>query len=358
MPEQPLVSVTMPAYNAERFIAKSLQSVLDQSYRNLEILIVDDGSEDGTGEIVESFAGRDARIRLIRQANLGAGSARNRAIEEAKGEFIASIDADDLWAPDKLEKQVDCMLRGGPDVGVVYCWCLYIDEEDRPTSRCAANSEEGDVYLQMLCYNFLSCGSNALVRREAIQNCGLYRTDIMREDKELYMRIAERYDFKVVPEVLVAYRQVKTSRSHLGHERGVRNSEFIVAEALRRHPSVPARVLRWSLAIAYAFAASRSAKSGDFASALRYMARAVWNDPTCLLRIGTYLAWSLKRWRARPGRPEADSPEGQELGHPGTGPLRWSDSRSFSLDPAPSPLGILKERRLAFMRRHALRKSR
>ncbi len=358
MPEQPLVSVTMPAYNAERFIAKSLQSALDQSYRNLEILVVDDGSEDGTAKIVESFARRDARVRLIHQANQGVGGARNRGIEESKGDFIASLDADDLWAPEKLEKQVDCILRGGPEVGVVYCWCLYIDEEDRPTSRYAASAEEGDVYLQMLCYNLLSCGSNALVRREVIQQCGLYRTDIMREDLEFYLRIAERYDFKVVPEILVAYRQVKTSRSHHGYDRGVRGSEFIIDEALRRHPSVPARVFRWSRGISYYFAASRCAKIGDLRAALRYLTRAAWYDPTCLLRAGMYFSWRLKQSSVRSRPPKADSPGSRELGNPGAGSQRWWDFRDFSLVPAPSPLGVFRKQRLAFLKQHALRKAR
>jgi len=95
----PLVSVIVPAYNAEAFIAQTLDSIISQTYQNIEILVVDDGSQDRTPEIVESFAQRDQRITLLRQANAGVAAARNLAIEKSNGEYIAPIDADDIWYP-------------------------------------------------------------------------------------------------------------------------------------------------------------------------------------------------------------------------------------------------------------------
>ncbi|HEY9862115.1 MAG TPA: glycosyltransferase family A protein, partial [Candidatus Obscuribacterales bacterium] len=95
--DAPLVSVIIPAYNAERFIARTLESVLNQTYQNIEVLVVDDGSSDRTPEIVHHFAEIDARIILFHQSNAGVAAARNLAIQHAKGEFIAPLDADDIW---------------------------------------------------------------------------------------------------------------------------------------------------------------------------------------------------------------------------------------------------------------------
>jgi glycosyltransferase involved in cell wall biosynthesis len=102
----PLVSVIIPAYNAAKFIAETIESVLSQIYQNIEIVVVDDGSQDETSTIVRQFAARDRRVRLIQQANAGVAAARNCAIQNSQGEFIVPIDADDIWYPQKIDKQV------------------------------------------------------------------------------------------------------------------------------------------------------------------------------------------------------------------------------------------------------------
>ena len=118
----PLVSVIIPAYNTAAFISKTLDSVLSQTYRNLEVLVVDDGSQDETPEIVKLIAQSDRRVTLLRQANAGVAAARNLAIQKSSGEYIAPIDADDIWFPQNLEKQVQYMLEASPLVGLVYAW--------------------------------------------------------------------------------------------------------------------------------------------------------------------------------------------------------------------------------------------
>ena len=100
---------------------------LGQTYRNTEIVVVDDGSRDGTRAIVEAWVARDPRVRLIAQANRGVAAARNRAVEAARGELIAPLDADDLWDPTKIERQVRRMLEAGDGTGLVYCWWVSID---------------------------------------------------------------------------------------------------------------------------------------------------------------------------------------------------------------------------------------
>src|SRR4028118_698519 len=127
---QPLVSVIIPAYNAENFIAKTLETVLSQTYQNIEVLVVDDGSPDTTAEIVKSFVENYSRVSLLQQSNAGVAAARNLAIEKSKGEYIAPIDADDIWYPQNIEKQVQCFLDSDPSVGLVYTWSVDIDEDD------------------------------------------------------------------------------------------------------------------------------------------------------------------------------------------------------------------------------------
>ena len=124
-----LVSVIIPAFNAAEYIRQTLHSVLAQTYQSLEVIVVDDGSEDGTGAIVEEFVEKDARVQLVTQCNAGVGAARNTAIRMARGEYIAPLDADDVWFPEKLEKQVACMEQYGEETGMVYCWSIRVDKD-------------------------------------------------------------------------------------------------------------------------------------------------------------------------------------------------------------------------------------
>src|SRR3954449_3573195 len=126
-----LISVIIPAHNVERFVARTLESVLGQTHRALEVIVVDDGSTDGTAATVQSFADKDSRVRFIRSRNLGVSAARNLAIKESRGALIAPIDADDIWHPDKLTRQLAVMRAGSPKLGFVYCWSRGIDEQDR-----------------------------------------------------------------------------------------------------------------------------------------------------------------------------------------------------------------------------------
>ena len=109
--QEALVSVIVPAFNAASYIRQTLNSVLAQTYRKIEVILVDDGSSDSTAKIVEEFVARDPRFQLIRQANAGVGAARNTAIKRARGKYLAPLDTDDLWFPKKLETQVACMER-------------------------------------------------------------------------------------------------------------------------------------------------------------------------------------------------------------------------------------------------------
>jgi O-antigen/teichoic acid export membrane protein/glycosyltransferase involved in cell wall biosynthesis len=216
---RPLVSVIIPAHGAAATIAETLASALGQTYRNLEILAVDDGSRDSTAEIVQAIASRDRRVRLLRQANHGVASARNLGLAHASGEYIAPLDADDLWKPTKVELQVRCMEEGGPGVGLVYSWWDIIDSEGRPLATSHPWRIEGEAFEALLSMNFVGNASVPLFRRSALEEVGGYDPQFRAadaqgcEDWDLALRVAERYEVRAVPDRLVAYRRAPDAMS-------------------------------------------------------------------------------------------------------------------------------------------------
>jgi glycosyltransferase involved in cell wall biosynthesis len=216
---KPLVSVVIPAYNAARTLLETLRSASAQTYSNLEIIVVDDGSTDETCQIVRDFARHDSRVQLISQANGGVARARNTGIAAAAGELIAPLDADDLWHPTKIEKQVATLLAAGPQAALCYSPYRRIDEagDVRHSSSCSAC--EGWVFHQHLHLNFVGNGSSPIIRKDVLVQFGGYDPSLRDEghqgceDYLLQLRIARRWQFACVPEYLVGYRRMSDSMS-------------------------------------------------------------------------------------------------------------------------------------------------
>ena len=210
-PPQPLVSVIVPAWNAERTLLETLQSAAAQTHRNLEILIVDDGSTDRTGEVAAAFCASDPRARLIRKKNGGLASARNAAIDAAQGDFIAPLDADDLWHPEKIERQLATFAARSEQVGLVYCWYRRIDEQGEVIEPAWAPIFEGRVFARNLKCNF-GTGSAPLIRRGGLGGLR-YSTELSRpgdggcEDWLLQLQIAARHEVACARAFLLGYRQ-------------------------------------------------------------------------------------------------------------------------------------------------------
>jgi glycosyltransferase involved in cell wall biosynthesis len=209
----PLVTVVLPVYNGADFVGCTLRSVMSQSYRNLEIIVVDDGSTDKTLDVLDVQAAGDPRVRLIRQKNAGVARARNRAIAEARGEFIAPIDADDLWVPDKIARQVNRFLIAGETTGLVYSWWVWIDSDNTVLDRSPRWKIEGKALEKLICINFTGNASVPLFRKHCLEEVGGYNESLAAanaggcEDWDVAIRVAERYRVAVVPEVLLGYRQ-------------------------------------------------------------------------------------------------------------------------------------------------------
>lgn len=208
-----LVTVVIPAYNASATLDETLQSVRAQTHRNLEILVIDDGSTDSTAAVATAHTQADKRVRLIRQPNAGVAAARNQGVAEARGDLIAPIDADDLWRADKIERQLVALRAGGDAVALVYTWFASIDARSSVTSARSRPSVEGDVLGALALRNFIGNGSSALIRRSAILEVGGYDTSLRArnaegcEDWRLYFEIAERHQFAVVSDFLTGYRR-------------------------------------------------------------------------------------------------------------------------------------------------------
>ena len=237
---KPLVSAIIPAYNAERFIARTLQSVLAQTYKNLEVIVVDDGSCDRTTEIVKAIVRQDSRLHLLQQPNSGVAVARNLAIEKSTGEFIAPIDADDLWYPQNIEKQVEAMINADSGVGLVYSWSVDIDEEDLLQGGFHISNLEGNFYQALVYRNFIGSASAVLIRRACFEKVGGYNSQLKKqnaqgcEDWDIYLRIAKLYQFRVVPEFLVGYRQLIGSMS--SNYMAMSKSHLLVMNDVKKQP--------------------------------------------------------------------------------------------------------------------------
>lgn len=201
----PKVSVVIPAYNAMAYLPETVESVLRQTFTDYEVLIVDDGSSDQILSWVSQVT--DPRVKLISQQNQGVSVARNTGIAQAQGEYVAFLDADDLWEPTKLEKQVRC-LEDNPAVGLVYTWTALIDQWGKPTSRVWISHIEGNVWEQIVVEDMISNGSSPMVRRSCFETAGVFDPNLISsEDRDMWTRIAARYPFAVVKEILTFYRR-------------------------------------------------------------------------------------------------------------------------------------------------------
>ncbi len=286
-PSQPLVSVIIPAYNAEAFIAKTLASVLAQTYKNIEVLVVDDGSQDKTPEIVREFAKKDQRITLFQQLNSGVAAARNLALEKSKGEFIAPVDADDLWDYENLEKQVK-LIQSDASVGLVYAWSVEIDEQDKLSGGFHGFDFEGNVYLPLLYRNFIGNASAVLIRKSCLEEVGVYDSQLRQkgaqgcEDWDLYLRIAEYYQVGVIREFLIGYRQVTNSMSR-NYTSMEKSHQFVLEAAQQKYPEISQKIYQWSCSNFYVYLAHQSSRNGNPRNSLSWLYKALKADLTMIL---------------------------------------------------------------------------
>jgi len=198
----PAVSVIIPTYNREGVIGRALHSVLNQTYQDFEIIVVDDGSTDSTNKIVESF--QDSRIRYIRHSfKMGAAAARNTGIKASNSEFIAFQDSDDEWLCDKLKKQMTLFSKLNNNIGVVYTGFLRVDSNEAIYFPSKKTKKNGNILQALLNGNFITTQA-AIIRRECFDKTGLFDEALPRfQDWDLFIRIAKNYEFCCIDEPLL-----------------------------------------------------------------------------------------------------------------------------------------------------------
>lgn len=264
--EEPLVSVIVPAYNASRTLERTLRSALAQTHQNLEVIVVDDGSTDETASIVSRYILQDSRIKLVQQTNRGLAEARNAGILSAAGQFIAPLDADDLWHPEKIERQMQVMHRMGSACGLVYGDSLEIDDDDRVMYTSRQPLPSGDVLALLMLMNFVGNGSSPLMRKAALIEAGMYDPGLKLqgaqgcEDFQMQMRIAEHHDFGAVHTALTGYR-VGSQNMSADIKRMIRSHWLAIEPYMSRYPEHRETIAtgHFYLALWYGMRALRSA---------------------------------------------------------------------------------------------------
>jgi len=281
----PRVSIVVPAYNCGAFVSETIDSALSQTYKDFEIIVVDDGSADNTSEVVQGYGNK---IKYVYQKNSGMGAARNRGVSLSQGEHLAFLDHDDLFYPTKLEKQA-ALLEHNPKLGMVYCGAHIIDSEGRRTGRCFAmpgnqgkTPVHGYVFENAL-QKSLCNSTMAMVPRKAFEELGGFASYRFSADYDLWLKIAYRYPIGYVPEALCAYRvhPRMASKSSLAEDTYTDHIEVLTywlerlgtsEDALRE----VARRQRSRCEYTYAYVLIRR---DDIASARQWMASALEDDP-------------------------------------------------------------------------------
>ena len=278
------VSVVIPSFNGERYIGESLASVLAQTHVDVEAIVVDDGSTDRSVTIARGF--RDPRVRVITQANAGVAAARNRGVAEASGEYVAFLDQDDAWLPEKLTQQLP-LLGASAAVGLVYCDCFLVAETGAPLGRWSERYplRRGRLFDRLIVEATVPI-STVLLRRSTFGAVGGFRTRYrFVEDLDLLLRVAALHTIEVVDRPLAKYRlhAASTSRT-LGieiaaEEFGQLCDEWMARDAARG-PSISRALAR------YHYLAGKTAfYQGNTDLARRYLAESVARDPRTRTRL-------------------------------------------------------------------------
>jgi glycosyltransferase involved in cell wall biosynthesis len=206
------VSIVIPVYQGEKCVVTAIRSALAQTHTNIEILVVDDGSTDGTWEQLQSI--KDSRVRCFRQENAGASTARNLALSHATGEFIALLDADDRWLPDKLERELRTLEENGNPVGIAYSWWYSVDEDGMLLRKSPASSYTGQVFQDLLTGPLFIIPSASLFHKAIFDDLGGFDTKrLYHEDCAFVLRACRKYPAFPTRRYSVLYQQTMSGKA-------------------------------------------------------------------------------------------------------------------------------------------------
>jgi glycosyltransferase involved in cell wall biosynthesis len=294
----PEVTVVVPAYNAQRFLGETLRSVLDQTFRDFEVLVVDDGSTDGTAAIVDDFG---PPVRRIAQPNRGVSRARNAGIEAAAGRFVAFLDADDLWDPPKLERQM-ARLRAAPEAGLCYTGLRRIDAQGAVRSVEPAR-ELPDLCRTLLLESCVIAISSVTARRDLLRRAGGFDPTLSQcADWDMWLRLSSLTRAAAVAEPLTRYRtfpgNMSSDVAHLERDTFAVLDKFFASPAGAAHAAWRRRIhsTHWMIL------AGSYLHAGRLGDSLRALGRGLRLAPANVKRpLGLPLRWAARgarAWRA------------------------------------------------------------
>lgn len=290
----PQVSVIIPAYNIRDYLGDALTSLQRQSLADFEALVVDDGSTDDTAAIAQVFCQGDSRFKLLQKPNGGLASARNYGMYHARAPYLALLDGDDIYEPEKLASHV-AVLDREPEVGVVYSASRIILENGRPTwVRLSGQPIHPDPLLALLCKNFVGHGSNAVFRRCIVAEAGEFDQSLRSsEDVDFWIRVAalRHWRFHLLPRPLCGYR-LRPSGLSFNVAQMQSCNERVLEKAYERSPALVGPMLPTARAYLYRYLARLALAAGQLPEARRLIDRAweadagiFWRDPRSLLTL-------------------------------------------------------------------------
>ncbi|MEH2111554.1 glycosyltransferase [Nostoc sp.] len=291
----PKISVIIPAYNSEKTIKQTIQSVLNQTFTNLELIVINDGSQDSTLEVVTQF--QDSRIKVFSYANAGGNVSRNRGLNHAVGEFVSFLDADDIWTPDKLRSQLKA-LQGNVTAKVAYGWTDYIDTNGKFLLSGKRINLNGNIYEELLLNNFLENGSNPLICKKALIALGGFDESLnAAQDWDMWLRLASKFDFICVPSVQIFYRiSANSVSSNLARQE--KACLQVLGRAYKQRPSTVRNSWDISLANLYKYLACKALQKPFNRQKSLLSVRFLWkyflNDPSKLENLNFTLKLFLK----------------------------------------------------------------
>ncbi len=285
------ISVVIPTYNYADFISEAVESVLAQTFPVFEIIVVDDGSNDNTEEVIKQFGDK---VKYIKQRNGGVCAARNNGVENAGGDFIAFLDADDVWFPEKIEKQM-AKFAEDTKIGLVHCRMREFDTESGETMRLHLEGEEGWVADGLLLFDktiIIGCGGSIIVSRKAFETVGGFDTNLkVGEDWDFCYRIARKFKVGFVREILVDYRY-HGNNSHLNVREMDRSMKIFYEKAFDTDDKSILRLRRKSYGNFYKILAGSYFTAGNYQQFVIYSLKSLWLMPE---NISHFLAFPLRR---------------------------------------------------------------
>ncbi len=249
MNKNPKVSVIIPTYNRADLLPRAIDSVSNQTFKDFELIVVDDGSTDNTKEIVMEYQKKDERIKYLWEENSGGpAKPKNTGIKNSQGEYIAFLDSDDEWFLKKLEKQLK-LFESSNTLGFVSCNALIIDENNNNNRRWEYNSPKNKDFISLLEGNKIWSCSSVIIKKDIFERMGFFDENLnFGEDWEMWLRITKRYNFDFVYEPLIKYylHQNNISSTETNFKK-IKNFEYILKkyeEDFKKYPKAKSRVLR------------------------------------------------------------------------------------------------------------------